>query len=160
MKRKSIALLLALMMCLALLSACGGNSTTETSEPPSSENTAQPTADGKEGQPTQEPGQGEPTETEPAETEQPTETEPTETEPTVTPEPAPTEETSGTFTYTYEGGVVTISGTGILDYTAMYVCGAMDVINSTADVQVVLEPGVTEIGENAFHSCVNADLKL
>ena len=43
MKRKTIALLLALVMCLALLSACGGNSAADTSKPPSSESTAQPT---------------------------------------------------------------------------------------------------------------------
>lgn len=62
MKRKSIALLLALMMCLALLSACGGDNTPDTVEPPASGDTSteQQPADGKEEQSSQEPEQGEP----------------------------------------------------------------------------------------------------
>lgn len=78
MKRKSIALLLALMMCLALLSACGGDNTPETPEPPSTESTAQPPADGKEEQPTQEPKQGEPTQEDSEESPEPTQQEPEE----------------------------------------------------------------------------------
>lgn len=78
MKRKSIALLLALMMCLALLSACGGDNTPKTPEPPSTESTVQPPADGKEEQPTQEPEQGEPKEDEPEESPEPVQEEPKE----------------------------------------------------------------------------------
>lgn len=78
MKRKSIALLLALMMCLALLSACGGDNTPKTPEPPSTESTVQPPADGKEEQPTQEPEQDEPKEDEPEESPEPVQEEPKE----------------------------------------------------------------------------------
>lgn len=71
MKRKSIALLVALTMCLSLLSACGGNSAQNTGEPTTSDSTPETTeqqpADEQKEQPSQEPEQ-----TEPEESEEPT----------------------------------------------------------------------------------------
>ncbi len=59
MKRKTTALLLALMMCLLLLSACGANNTPDAEEPQTPVNTSaeQQPADEKEEQPSQEPEQ-------------------------------------------------------------------------------------------------------
>lgn len=73
-KRKSIALLLALIMCLSLLSACGADNTPDTGESPASVNTSaeQQPADEKEEQPSPEPEQEVPEETEePEETAEP-----------------------------------------------------------------------------------------
>lgn len=88
---------------------------------------------------------------------EPTETAPAETKPVET---VPLGEPIGTFTYTYESGVVTISGTGILDNYAMDERGAVkdvvkDVIEGEAEVQVVLEPGVTMIWDGVFSGCSN-----
>ena len=70
MKKRSIALLLALMMCLSLLAACGGKDTPDPSEPTATANTPAPAV--------QQPQTPEP---EPA-TEAPTQEEPTTEEPT------------------------------------------------------------------------------
>lgn len=91
--KKTIALILALVMCVSLLSACGGGGAAET----------KPVSDG------------------------------------------------GVFTYTYENGVMTISGKGVLDYDAMEACGAYDVLRAATEaVHVVLEEGVTGIGRGTF----------
>ena len=83
MKRKSIALLLSLIMCVALLSACGANDTPDTGEPTAPVSTSTPTGqeptDENKEQPTQEPEQEEPKEEEPEEPEK--SAEPTQEEP-------------------------------------------------------------------------------
>lgn len=82
MKRKSIALLLSLIMCVALLSACGANDTPDTGEPTAPVSTSTPTGqeptDENKEQPTQEPEQEEPKEEEPEESAEPTQEEPKE----------------------------------------------------------------------------------
>lgn len=94
--KKTIVLILAFVMCVSLLSACGGGGAAET----------KPAADG------------------------------------------------GVFTYTYENGVLTISGKGVLDYDGMEASGAANVLQSATEaVHVVLEEGVTEIGRGAFSTC-------
>lgn len=75
MKRKSIALLLALMMCLSLLSACGADNTPDAGELPVPENTSGPT-----GQQMAEDKEEEPTEEKQAEAEKPTQEKQEETE--------------------------------------------------------------------------------
>lgn len=79
-----------------------------------------------------------------------------------TPQPA---ESDSKFTCTYEGGVLTFSGSGVLDYN---VISALNDVVVTEDIagfpivvknilsdyrhgfQLVLENGITEIGDNAF----------
>lgn len=72
MKRKSIALLLALMMCLSLLSACGADKTEKAAAPESAVGTAGQQEIVKE-EPKQEPEQEAPEETEEPEEEEPEE---------------------------------------------------------------------------------------
>lgn len=69
MKRK-IALLLALAMCLSILSACGGNSAQNTEEPTVSDSTPETT--GQQPDETEEEPSQEPEQTEPEESEEPT----------------------------------------------------------------------------------------
>ncbi len=73
-------------------------------------------------------------------------------EPPAAPDPAP-EQSGGAFTYTYANGVLTISGKGVLDQDALFACGAGAVLDAVGDgegIQLVLEDGVTEIGDGAF----------
>ena len=94
--KKKIALILALALCVSLLSGCGGG----TGE--------QPTQGAQESKPAAAtPAANGPTTPTP------------EPAATPTPKPVPTMEPSVPFTYTYERGVLTISGRGILDEAAM-----------------------------------------
>ena len=131
--------LTALLVSAALtLGACGEKEEAETRETETQETEIQET---KEPQETQEP--------KPQETQEP---EPQETKPQETQEPqANVEEGSGEFTYTFDSGVLTISGKGVLDQKALKACGAGEVVEKAGNLQEIrLEEGVTKIGEEAF----------
>lgn len=70
MKRKTMALLLALSMCLSLLTACGSGNTATDEKPPESENAASSTEQPKESEKPEE--SGEPKEEEPEKSPEPT----------------------------------------------------------------------------------------
>lgn len=78
MKRKTMALLLALSMCLSLLTACGSGDTAAGDQPPESENAASSTEQPEESEKPEE--SGEPKEEEPEESAEPTQEQPKEEE--------------------------------------------------------------------------------
>lgn len=148
MKRKTMALLLALSMCLSLLSACGSGDTTTDDKQPESENAVSSVE--------QQPEESE----KPEESEEPEESpEPTEPEASTEPEPAVPAE----MTYTFDAatGTLTCSGGGEVVRDDW-----MDVVKNTlfetddykakAEVKkVVVEQGVTSLGKRAFYNCEN-----
>lgn len=155
MKRKSIALLLALMMCLVLLSACGGDNTPETLEPPSTESTAQPTKDEKEEQLTQKPEQEEPEESEES-TQEPEQEQPEEST-----EPEPAIPAEMTYTFDAATGTLTCSGGGEVtqkDWVEVVKNTLFETKDNRAKAEVkkvVVERGITSLGQNAFWGCEN-----
>jgi len=74
MKRKTMALMLALSMCLSLLSACGSGSTATDDKPPESENVVSSTEQPEESEKPEESKE------QPEESEEPKEEEPEESE--------------------------------------------------------------------------------
>ncbi len=163
MKRKSIALLLALMMCLVLLSACGANDTPDTVEPPASGDTPteQQPADVKEEQPSQEPEQGEPEESE----EPPQEPEQEQPEESTEPEPAVPAE----MTYTFDAatGTLTCSGGGEITAYNGYIDAIKNTLFETDEYKcrqeikkVVIEDGVTAIGAEAFEGLAITEIVI
>lgn len=150
MKRKTMALILALSMCLSLLSACGGDSAQNTGEPPASNSTPSTT----EQQPAEsnKPEESEkPTEGEPDESAEPTQQEPENsagTEPAVPAEMTYTFDTAtGTLTCS-GGGEVTQQGWLEVAKNALF-----ETDNSKCKQtvkKVVIEDGVTAIGKEVF----------
>ena len=154
MKRKTMALMLALSMCLSLLSACGSGNTATDDKPPESENvvssTEQPEESEKPEESKEQPEESEePKEEEPEESEEPKEESNAGTEPAVPAEM--------TYTFATATGTLTCSGGGEIS-RADY----LDVIKNTLFEtdeykcmqeikKVVIEDGVTAIGgEGAF----------
>lgn len=145
MKRKTIALLLALTMCLSLLSACGADSKPD-GEPSTATTTPSPTEqpDEKEEQPTQQPEES---------------AEPTQ-EPT-----APTESESAvpaemTYTFDTATGTLTCSGGGeITDEWRDAIKNALfetDFAKCSKELKkVVIEEGVSGIDSIVFTECKN-----
>lgn len=164
-KRRSIALLLALAMCLFLLSACGANKTEEAAAPESVVDTAGQQKVVKE-EPKQEPEQEEAEETEEPEEEEPEE--PAQEEPETAEEPTQQPEESEVpaldeMTYTFDAatGTLTCSGGGeVIDDDWLDVVKntlfETDNYRAAAEVKkVVVERGITSLARDAFESCQN-----
>lgn len=154
MKRKSIALLLALSMCLSLLSACGSGNTATDDKPSESENAASSTEQPEESEKPEESTE------QPEESAEPTqEPEQEQTEESTEPEPAVPAE----MTYTFDAatGTLTCSGGGEVtqeDWVEVVknTLFETDYNKATAEVKkAVVERGVTSLGKGAFYRCEN-----
>jgi hypothetical protein len=162
MKRKTMALMLALSMCLSLLSACGSGNTATDDKPPESENVVSSTEQPEESEEPEESKEQpeeseEPKEEEPEESEEPTQ-EPEQEQPEESEAPEPAEMT---YTFDTATGTLTCSGGGEVNDQ-----GWLDVVknsiyetedSSAADEvkKVVVERGVTSLGRDAFNGCRN-----
>lgn len=161
MKKKSIALLLALTMCLSILSACGGNSSQNTGEPTSSDSipsTTEQQSDEKEEQPTQPPEETEEPTQEPEESAEPTQ------EPEAPAESQPAVPAEMTYTFDPATGTLVCSGGGEItkDESDEWIDVIKNALFETNSVvcknevkKVVIEDGVTAIGKEAFYECRN-----
>ena len=159
MKRKTMALMLALSMCLSLLSACGSGDKATDDKPPESENVVSSTE--------QQPKESE----KPEESEELKEEEPeVSAEPTQRPEEEQPEESEkpeatvpAEMTYTFDAatGTLTCSGGGEVSSTEW-----LDIVKNILfetnigaakkEVKkVVVEQGVTSLGVEAFGGCIN-----
>lgn len=155
MKRKTMALILALSMCLSILSACGGDSAQNTGKPPASNSTPSTTeqqpAESNKPEESKKPTEGEPDES----------AEPTQQEPESSAGPKPAVPAEMTYTFDAATGTLTCSGGGEVEQgawidavknalfeTDKYVC--MKEIK-----KVIIEKGVTAIGKLAFKDCEN-----
>ena len=165
MKRKTLALMLALSMCLSLLPACGSGNTATDDKPPESENVVSSTEQPEESEEPEESKEQpeeseEPKEEEPEESEEPTQ-EPEQEQPEESEEPELAVPAEMTYTFDTATGTLTCSGGGEvnnLDWLDVVKNAIYDTndISAAAEVKkVVVERGVTSLGRDAFYGCRN-----
>lgn len=164
MKRKLIALLLALSMCLSLLSACGSGNTATDDKPPESGNAASSTEQSEESEKPEE--SEEPKENEPEESEGPTQ-EPEQKQPEELTEPEPAIPAEMTYTFDAATGTVTCSGGGEITAYNGYIDAIKNTLFETDEYKcrqeikkVVIEDGVTAIGSGAFEGLAITEIAI
>ncbi len=143
MRKRALSILLCAALVLSLAACGGGQTGNNSTEPPAgstsgSQQTTGNNADDKQN-------------TDSSKDKEPDNTTPEKTNPAESSTSETKEEfKAGDFTFTFEDGVLTISGQGALDQDALSV-GLGGLSLYVEDVkQLVLEEGVTEIGEEAF----------
>lgn len=164
MKRKTMALMLALSMCLSLLSACGSGNTATDDKPPESENVVSSTEQPEESEKPEE--SEEPKENEPEESEEPTQ-EPEQKQPEELTEPEPAVPAEMTYTFDAATGTVTCSGGGEITAYNGYIDAIKNTLFETDEYKcrqeikkVVIEDGVTAIGAEAFEGLAITEIVI
>lgn len=143
MKRKTMALLLALSMCLSLLTACGSGNTATDDKPPESGNAASSTEQPEESEKLEKSAE-------------PTQEEPKEEQPEKSPEPKPAVPAEMTYTFDAATGTLTCSGGGEITQEGWIKAVKNAIFETNGDKckkevkKVVIEDGVTAIASEAF----------